>query len=295
MFALNSPFAYGTWHLMDDPAGHAPERILEKLRLCLELGVTTIDTAEIYGLYTVEEALGRAFCLEPGLRQRFQIVSKSGIYIPCEAFPHTRVKHYDASYSAILRAAEKSLRLLQTDCLDVLLVHRPDWLSPAEETARALNQLQKEGKILHAGVSNYSVHHLEALSAFLDKPLVTNQVEFSLLRMDPMIDGTFDQCQRLKFRPMAWSALAAGKLFDAATPAGSRLQAVAEELALAYDGATLEQLATAWVLAHPARPQVILGSNRLERMRAQARASALKLSHQDWYLLWEAAQGRQIP
>ena len=294
MSVFTSPFAYGTWHLMDDPEGSHPERILEKLRLCQELGITTLDTAEIYGLYEVEEALGRALRLEPGLRERFQIVTKCGIYVPCPAFPSTSVKHYDAGYSAILRAAEKSLRLLKTDRLDVLLVHRPDWLSPAEETAKALNQLQKEGKILHAGVSNYSAPQFEALSAFTDKPLVTNQLEFSLLRMDPILDGTFDQCQRLKVQPMAWSVLGGGQMFDSSSPAGQRLQAAAGELALRHGGATLEQLATAWVLAHPARPQVIIGSNRLDRIRSQAAAKSIDLRHQDWYSLWEAAQGRNI-
>jgi predicted oxidoreductase len=269
--------------------------INRRINACVELGITSIDTAEIYGAYKVEEALGEALALSPGLRDRITIITKTGIYMPAPGSPAKRVKYYDASATQIMTSAEKSLRLLQTDRLDVLLVHRPDWLSSIDDTAEGLNQLINDGKITAAGVSNYSAAQFEALASRMNQPLSTNQIEFSLLHIDPIHDGTLDQCQRLGIRPMAWSPLAGGKLFAKDSAAAGRLAAEAKLLADTYDGATLEQLAYAWVLAHPARPQPIIGSNRIERIETAARALSIKLEREDWYALWVAAQGRQTP
>ena len=290
-----SRLAYGTWRLLNDRESAAPDRLLKRLHACVEQGMTTIDTAEIYGLYRVEEAVGAALRLDPGLRARLQIVSKCGIYVPCEFHPDRKVAHYNATAARIVKSAEKSLRLLGVDCLDVLLVHRPDWLAAVDDTAAGLNRLLREGKIRSAGVSNYNVHQVEALNSRLERPLVTNQIEFSLLRMDPLFDGTLDQCQRLRIRPMAWSPLAGGKLFAADHEAAARVRARMAELSPRYGQATAEQLAYAWLLAHPAQPVVVIGTNRLDRIATAARAADIQLEREDWYALWEAAQGRRIP
>jgi predicted oxidoreductase len=270
--------------------------VLERIKVCLDLGITTLDTAEIYGLYKVEELVGRALALDSGVRDKVQIVTKSGIYVPCEFHPERTVAHYNATAARLVKSAEKSLRFLGVETLDLLLVHRPDWLTSVDETAEGLNQLLRAGKIRSAGVSNYNVHQFEALNSRMEQPLVTNQVEFSLMHMDPIDDGVFDQCQKLRIKPMAWSPLAGGRMMSGSTDAGAvRLHAKAAKLGLKYGNATLDQLAYAWLLAHPAQALPVIGTNKVERIRAVAKAAEMKLEREDWYALWEAAKGHGVP
>lgn len=290
-----SRLIYGTWRFLDDASAANPEHLLERLRACLDLGITTLDTAEIYGLYRVEEFIGETLKRDPGLRSKFEIVTKCGIYVPCEFHPERKVAHYNATAARIVKSAEKSLRFLGVDQLDLLLVHRPDWLTGADETAAGLNQLLKQGKIRSAGVSNYTVHQFDLLNSRMDQPLVTNQVEMSLLHMDAMYDGTTDQCQKLGILPMAWSPLAKGRLMDASDPAAARLHAKAAELCAKYGHATLDQLAYAWILAHPSKPLPIIGTNRLDRLRLTAKSADIQLEREDWYGLWQAAKGHGVP
>jgi len=290
-----SRLAYGTWRWLNDPTPPTPQQLLERLHRCVDLGITTIDTAEIYGGYRVEEALGAALALDKGLRQQLEIVTKAGIYVPNAFHPDRKVAYYDASGARMIKSLEKSLRFLGVDHIDLLLVHRPDWLTRADDTAEGLNRLLQYGKIRSAGVSNYNTHQFDALNACMQQPLVTNQVEFSLLHMDPIYDGTFDQAQRLGVTPMVWSPLAGGRLLSADNEAGVRFQAAAAELGAKHNDATLDQLAYAWVLDHPSRPMPIIGSNRVERIESAARAAEITLSREDWYALWTAAQGRRIP
>ncbi len=292
-----SRLVYGTWRILDDAdkANCTPQALLQRFKACADMGITTFDTAEIYGGYHVEEAIGGALKLDPAFRQKIEIVTKFGIYVPCEFHPQRKVAHYNATAARIVKSAEKSLRLMGIDEIDLLLVHRPDWLTGAEETAAGLNKLLKDGKILSAGVSNYNVHQFELLNSFMDQPLVTNQIEFSLLHMDPIYDGTADQCQRHRILPMAWSPLGQGRLMKNDDPAASRVQAKAAELSAKYGDATLDQLAYAWLMAHPSCPLPIIGTNKLERIQSVAKAAAIQLDREDWYGLWEAAKGHGVP
>lgn len=288
-----SRLVYGTWRVLDD--GSSLQELNRRLNHCADLGMTTIDTAEIYGLYEVEEALGKALALSPGLRDRLEIVTKAGIYVPNKFHPERRTAFYNATGARLVKSLEKSLRFLGTDRVELFLVHRPDWLTSADDTASGLNQLVRDGKIVNAGVSNYSVTQYDLLNSRLEQPLVTNQVEFHLMHMDPVYDGVFDQCQKLQVRPMAWSPLAGGRLFDATNEAARRLAAEAARLADKYGGATLEQLAYAWILAHPAQPLPVIGTNKTARIESAAHSSRIQLEREDWYALWEAAKGHKIP
>ena len=290
-----SRLVYGTWRILDDPACANAKHFLERLHACLDLGITTLDTAEIYGVYQVEEFIGEALRHEPELRRRFEFVTKCGIYIPCEFHPERKVAHYNATARRIVKSAEKSLRLLGVERIDLLLVHRPDWLTSADETAAGLNQLLREGKIRAAGVSNYTVDQFELLNSRMDQPLVTNQVEMSLLHMDALYDGTTDQCQRLRIHPMAWSPLYKGKLMDPTDEASGRIHAYTREIAEKYGNASVDQLAYAWIMAHPSGPLPIIGTNRLDRLKATAAAAEIELEREDWYGLWQAAKGHGVP
>lgn len=290
-----SRLVYGTWRLLADPTAATPQQVLRRLEACVELGISTIDTAEIYGGYEVEELLGRALALQPTLRQRLQIVTKCGIYVPNARHPERRAAFYNASGERLVKSCEKSLRLLGTDHIDLFLVHRPDWLTPASETARGLDALQAAGKIRAAGVSNYNVAQVELLATRVAHPLATNQIELSLFHMDALTDGTLDQAQRLGLRPMAWSPLGGGRLYDPQDAAATRVREAMSSLRDKYGGADDSALGLAWVLAHPAGPVAVFGTNKIDRLASAARGDSLRMERQDWYLLWQAAQGRRIP
>ena len=292
-----SRLVYGTWRILDDEdaANKTPQALLSRFKACADMGITTLDTAEIYGLYLVEEALGSALKLDKAFRDKIEIVTKCGIYVPCDFHPERKTAHYNVTAKRIVKSAEKSLRLMGIDHIDLLLVHRPDWLTSADETAAGLNQLLKDGKIRSAGVSNYNVHQFELLNSRMDQPLVTNQVEFSLLHMDPIYDGVFDLCQRHRILPMAWSPLAKGALMAKDDAAAARLHEKAAELSAKYGGATLDQRAYAWIMAHPSCPLPIIGTNKLERIQACVKAADIQLEREDWYALWVAAKGHGVP
>ncbi|CAN5722609.1 aldo/keto reductase family oxidoreductase [soil metagenome] len=288
-----SRLVYGTWRILDD--GSSIQDINRRLHRCVELGMTTIDTAEIYGLYDVETALGKALALSPELRDQLEIVTKAGIYVPNKYHPEREVAFYNASAARLVKSVEKSLRFLGTDHVELFLVHRPDWLSSADDTAAGLNQLLRDGKVRSAGVSNYNVHQFDLLNSRMEQPLVTNQLEFHLLHMNPIYDGTFDQCQKHRLQPMAWSPLAGGRLFDVSNEAAARIAKAVAGMSGKYGDATVEQLAYAWIMAHPAQPLPVIGTNKIGRIESAAQSASITLEREDWYALWVAAHGHGIP
>ncbi len=289
-----SAIAYGAWRLADDPEGASVARVRTKIDACLEAGITTIDHADIYGGYTCEGLFGKALAEAPELRDKLEIVTKCGIKVPCDALPDTRAKHYDATPARIEACVDRSLKELCIDCIDILLIHRPDWLTSAEETAIGLEKVMASGKVGSVGVSNYSVHQFALLAEFLGHAPATNQVEVSLLHMDAIYDGTLDQCQGERVHPMAWSPLAGGRLMTGEDEAAVRTREALARIGAEY-GATAGQMALAWVAKLPSQPQLVIGTNKPERIADSAKALDIVLDRQHWYELWEAAQGRPIP
>ena len=269
--------------------------LLNFIHGCLDLGITTFDNADIYGGYTCEGLFGAALAAEPGLRDRLELVTKCGIQLVTGNRPGNRVHHYDTSRDHIIAAAENSLSQLQTDRLDLLLIHRPDPLLDADEVAEAFGALWAAGKVRHFGVSNFLPWQFDLLQSRLDFPLVTNQIELSALHLAPLHDGTLDQAQRLRVPPMAWSPLAGGRLFDAQDEKARRVRAALEGVGRELGGAAVDQVALAWLLRHPARVLPVLGSGRVERIHAAAMVEGLRLDRQQWFAIWEASAGREVP
>jgi predicted oxidoreductase len=262
------------------------------LHAALDLGITTIDQADIYGDYTSELLLGEAFALEPQLRQQFQIVTKCGIQFPSAQRPHQRAHIYNTSTTHIIASAENSLRSMRLEKIDLLLIHRPDPLMDADEIADAFSQLKQAGKVSHFGVSNFSPAQFELLASRF--PLVTNQVECSLLHHVPIYDGTFDQCQRLRMSPMIWSALAGGRLFSEQSEQAQKLQAQLDRTASEL-GVSAACVAIAWILQLPSRPMVLTGSSRVKVLAEAVQALNCSLSREQWFDLWRAASGTELP
>lgn len=283
----------GVWRLGE--WGMDSRALLNFIHGCLDLGITTFDNADIYGGYTCEARFGEALAAEPGLRQRLELVTKCGIQLVSPQRPDNRVHHYDTGRAHILGAAENSLRLLNTDTLDLLLIHRPDPLMDADEVAEAFATLRATGKVRHFGVSNFMPWQFHLLQSRLDFPLVTNQIELSVLALDPLHDGTLDQAQRLRVPPMAWSPLAGGRLFELSDERAGRVRGVLESVGRELGGAAVDQVALAWLLRHPARVLPVLGSGKIERLHAAAMAEAMVLERQQWFAIWEASTGHEVP
>jgi predicted oxidoreductase len=257
---------------------------------CAELGITTFDHADIYGHYTTEAEFGKALDGSSQLRDEIQLITKCGIRLVCPERPENTLKSYDTSRDYIITAAERSLRNLRTDYLDLLLIHRPDPLLQADEVAEAIAQLKQQGKVRAFGVSNFTPSQFDYLNAVT--PLVTNQVEISLLHSEPLFDGTLDQCLKYRLRPMAWSPL--GGIFKRQDEVAQRVRAKLNELAPHYGQPGADVLLLAWLLQHPVGILPVLGTARLERLDKARQAQALNLRREDWFALLEVARGRAV-
>jgi predicted oxidoreductase len=285
-----SRIVYGMWRLADD-ADTSPAHVQAKIEACLEQGITTFDQADIYGGYTAEAIFGGALKAAPHLREKMQIVTKCGIVAPEGRHANARVKHYDTSRAHIEAAVEHSLHDMGIEQVDLLLIHRPDPFMDPEETGRALDTLVSSGKVAHVGVSNFKAHDWTLLDAAMRRPLVTNQIEISLLHSAPFRNGDIAFLQERHIPPMAWSPLAGGRLFAADnTRLQAKLQAIAED-----HGVEPTAVAVAWLLAHPARIVPVMGTNTLERIARLGVACDLTIDRETWFDLYTTALGAEVP
>lgn len=287
-----SRLVYGAWRLCDGTELSAAYA-LRKIEACLEQGITTFDHADIYGDYRCETLFGEALRLKPSLIHQMQLITKCDIMLCSEKFPNRRVKHYDTSPAHVRRSVENSLRRLGVERLDVLLIHRPDPLMDAAATGACLDELVREGKLGAAGVSNFKPHDVELLQSYMQTPLVTNQVEVSLLERTAFTDGTLAQAQRLKRPPMAWSPLGGGRLFGT-SPAAARLLPRLTELGEAQRVGA-DAVAIAWLLAHPVGMLPVVGTNNLSRIARLTDALQVCMDRETWFELWTLAAGQEVP
>jgi predicted oxidoreductase len=283
----------GLWRLKNWDKSTA--QIEELIRFCLESGITTFDHADIYGNYNCESLFGAALVKSSVRRADIQLITKCGIKLVSENRPDTQVKHYDTSTSHILACVDSSLRNLKTDYLDLLLIHRPDPLMNSQEVSEAFSRLKKAGKVLHFGVSNFLPSQFELLAAQSDVPLVTNQIEYSVLNMEAQDNGTLDLCQRLGISPMAWSPLGGGTLFRENDERAMRLRQSLKQIGDELGGFTIDQVALAWILNHPADFIVVMGTGNPDHIRKAVEAEKIKLSRQQWFRVWRASRGCEVP
>lgn len=287
-----SRFIAGFWRLRD--WGMSSQQLLRFVEENIELGVTTMDHALVY---SSEALFGDAMALKPALREKMEIITKCGIHLAgakeCGA---EKINHYDSRKESILSSVELSLANLRTDYIDVLLLHRPDFLMDGEEVAAAFSQLKEQGKVRHFGVSNFNVHQFDYLQHALgDEKLVTNQVELSPYHMHALGHGTLEQCARHGASPMLWSCLAGGKLLVPETDKGHRLADVLDNVAQEIGATAIEQVVYAWVLGLPYNPLPLLGTSKIERIKVAVEAEHLSLTQEQWYSIWQASNGQPVP
>ena len=285
-----SDVAAGLWRVhqwgLDTPG------LVRWIEQALALGITTFDHADIYGGYTVEALFGQALAATPGLRERMQIVTKCGIRLVSPQRPEHAVKSYDSSRAHVLASVDASLRALRTDRIDLLLIHRPDLLLEPEELGDTFRHLLAAGKVLHFGVSNHTPTQLALLRK--RHPLVSNQIEFSVLQMRALADGTLEQCVDLGLRPMAWSPLGSGRLFNGNDEQARRVWGVLQDLAWRH-GVAITTVAYAWIMRHPSRPIPVTGTHRVQALGEAVAALKVKLTSEEWYRIWQASMGSELP
>ena len=287
-----SPIIIGTMRLGDWGSNLSTNELETFIDACVDLGFKDFDHADIYGHYTDEERFGRVIKRRPDLKSKIQNTTKCGIKLMTANRPQHQLKSYDTSKAHIIWSAENSLKELGVDVLDVFLIHRPDYLMDPHEIAEAFMTLKKAGKVKAFGVSNFSASQFELLNSMT--ALVTNQLEISLLQRKAFDDGTLDQCLRHGIRPTAWSPFGGGAIFsEQRSPEIGRVKKVATTLGEKHN-ATIDQVLIAFLLKHPSKIIPIYGSSKVNRIKAIKRALEVKLSHEDWYQLWEAAIGNEV-
>ncbi|NBU70011.1 MAG: oxidoreductase [Bacteroidetes bacterium] len=282
-----SQLTYGVWRWNDQELSADARR--ELVETCLELGIDSFDHADLYNDYRNEALFGQLLKGNSSLRQDIKIMTKCGIQLLSESRPDTRVKHYDYSQKHMEYSVDRSLQCLQTDYIDLLLLHRPSPMMQVDEVAEVLVRLVASGKVRQIGVSNFSPAQFSLLQSRIHLRLCTNQIELNLLHPQPLTDGQVDFLYERNIPPMIWSPLAGGRIFRADAPLQG-LRQMAEVRGMGQD-----TLALAWLLAHPASFIPVLGTNKPERIRSAAAAANVHLDLQEWFILYRDALGRDVP
>lgn len=256
---------------------------------CTQQGITTFDHADIYGDYSTEAEFGLAFKESKIKREQIQLITKCGIQYLSKKRTN-KVKHYNYSKEYIIWSVENSLKNLQTEYVNMLLLHRPSPLMQVEEILEAITQLQSQGKIKEFGVSNFTPSQVDLITSEI--PVSVNQIECSLTHTKPLFDGTLDQCIAKKITPMAWSPL--GKVFKENIPQTERVLSQLEILEKQYN-VSKDQLLLAWLLKHPSGIYPVIGTTNKERIKLASQTPKIELDLEDWFQLLVESQGHKVP
>ena len=311
-----SRIAYGTWHLgggWDNvpPTQEIKDRADALIHAAVDHGITLIDLADIYTRGKSDTVVGEVIKNDPSIRGKVLLQEKCGIRFGDDPNPGDPGR-YDFSYEHIIRSVETCLERLNTDYVDLLLLHRPDPLVRPEEVARAFDALQNSGKVRHFGVSNHTGMQIELLKKYVSQPLVINQLELNLLHNDLITDGIYANSQQAKYTGardildycrvndimvQAWSPVAGGNLFAPTDDAPSNVKNAAKEIARLAEihKSSKEAIALAWLLHHPAHIQPIVGTKNVQRLVDSVGADNLELSREEWFRLLAAANGAGVP
>ena len=268
----------------------------------LSLGINFFEHADIYGGGECEKLFSKAIDMKPSIREKIILQSKCGI-VPG--------KMYDFSKEHILKSVDGILKRLHTEYLDVLVLHRPDALVEPEEVAETFRILKESGKVNHFGVSNHKPLQMELLRKYLDYPLVTDQLQFSItnssmiqngLEVNMTTEGAIDRdgsvldyCRLHDITIQTWSPFQYG-FFEGVfldNEKFPKLNEILEEIAQKY-GVTKTTIATAWILRHPAHMQVIAGTMNEKRLEEICKATEIALSREEWYQIYLAG-GHILP
>lgn len=279
-----SPAVYGfyRWEEVQD----ARNNLKKIVSLCLDLGINTFDHADSYGAYQCEELFGELLAEKAFKREDVVIFTKCGLRIPNPNIPEISARHYNTSASHITKSVDASLKKLRTDYIDIFLLDRIDPISNLEETALALEKLADSGKIRNIGIANFSVFQHQLLSAYLRKPIVTNHIEFNLLKTQALDNGQLDYIKQKYMQALASAPLAEGEIANGTGIQATQVREKLEELSSKYN-ADIEALAVAWLVKLGAIP--LIGTTNEQRIKNIANSFSIDLDHQDWYELYNVS------
>lgn len=277
-------------------------KAVKMLEKSIECGVNFFDHADIYEGGKSEEIFANALKKTDIQREDIFLQSK------CAIVPGVM---YDFSKEYIIKSVEGSLRRLQTEYLDALLLHRPDILMEPEEVAEAFDLLEAQGKVRYFGVSNHNPMQMELLKKYVKQPLVVNQLQFSIAHTGMINSGTevnmltngavnrdgsvLDYCRLKDITIQAWSPFQYG-MFEGVFLGNDKfpeLNKKVDEIAEKY-GVTNTTIAVAWILRHPANMQVLSGTMNVKRFEDICKATEINLTRQEWYEIYCAA-GNILP
>lgn len=293
---VTSRLVYGCMRIAGDNSPEDREKGKNAIRAAIAEGYTHFDHADIYGSGECESIFSEVLEEMPGIREKLLITDKCGIRLPGQpraSYP----KRYDFSRKHILDSVDASLQRLGVDFMDLLLLHRPDYLFDPSDVADTFRILKESGKVRHFGVSNFRPSQLSMLQAFCDEPLLVNQVEVNIHNIDTLEDGTLDQCLQENITPMAWCPLG-GIAYPAwgNTLTEEQSAVIHAELAQQAEkyGSKPWIVILAWLLRHPSGITPVIGSTRPDRIRAAKQSLELDYSAEDWYRLLQARNGQEV-
>ena len=283
-----SPIIAGTMNWGVWGKNYSSNQMAAIIECCLQNGITSFDHADIYGDYTTEAGFGKGFKEADIKREDVQFISKCGIQL-LGGVRKNIIKHYDYSKNYIIKSVENSLQNLQTDYLDVLLLHRPSPLMKVDEIAAAINDLKQDGKIISFGVSNFTPSQTALISSQIMVDF--NQIEFSLTHVEAMQNGSLDYMQTNNITPMCWAPL--GNFFKNESEQNRRIKIVVDELSVKYDVAS-EVILLAWIVKHPANILPVFGTADVTRISQLMKATTIQLELKEWFALWQASMGKEV-
>ena len=285
------------------------EEAVRALETAHETGINYIDSADIYGHGKSEEIFGEALQKSSLKRDDFYIQSKTGIYEnPDLNYKTTR---YDFSKKYLINAVDGILSRMKIDYLDSLLLHRPDALMDPAEIAAAFDELQRDGKVRHFGVSNFNPMQVDLLQSGVSQRLLINQLQLSVMHTGPIdfnihtnmtdeqsIDhdrGVLDYSRLHNMTVQAWSPFQYGQI-EGNFIGNPKFPEVNDALQKVADqkGVSKNAVAAAWILRHPANTQVIIGTITPAHIIDSAKGADISLTAQEWYDIYLAA-GNDLP
>jgi predicted oxidoreductase len=288
-----SQIIHGHWRL--DKWDLSKHQLANLINQCIEIGITTFDHADIYGNYTCENIFGEALKTNKNIRNNIQIITKCGVKLAMHKFPDRKINTYDYSYDHIISSVENSLRNFNTDYIDLLLLHRPAPLLNPNEVAKAFNQLINTGKVLSFGVSNFTPYEFSVLQKSTDHKLVTNQIELSPYCLEHFENHNIDFLLKEQIRPMAWSPIAGGKIMNPIDKKSDRIHATLKEIANELNIKNIDTIIYSWLLKHPIGILPIVGSGKISRIKNAVDALNIQLTDEQWYRIYIASTGVDLP
>ena len=278
---ISGTMNWGTWG-----ANYSKQEMCQLISESFDSGINSFDHADIYGGYTTEESFGDAF-IDTGIkREDVFFISKCGIMYPGKKLP-IKTKHYDYSEDHIIKSVNNSLKYLQTDYLDCLLLHRPSPLMDINIIGNTIEGLIKSGKIKSFGVSNFTADQMDMFKGKVE--ILYNQINLSLTHLDHMFDGTLEYMQANKILPMAYSPL--GSYFKEGS---NKIKKVVESLKDKYS-CTDYQLLISWLLKHPSKVYPVIGTTKSDRIKKSMKSLKIEIELIDWFELLEASVGNRVP